>query len=108
MLTREALVNEDLVERLRGIFLETRSEDYEFVSHRWDEGRVSEPIVSFSVRRVVDGKLVHPELVAKILLEGYGLQIRFGGLCSDVMVEEMVDDMFPVLLKGVWRISIPT
>lgn len=97
-------VNPELLDRFIGGITSLETREYKIVYHRWDEGRVTEPIISFSVHNKMYNKIVHPELVTKILLEGYGLQIRFGGICSD-----FGEQLYPgsgILKGGVCRISV--
>lgn len=97
-------IKSDLVDKFIHGITSIETKEYKIEYHRWDEGRVMEPIISFSVYNKKHRKIVHPELVTKILLEGYGLQIRFGGLCSDF--GEQQHRGTGILKEGVCRISV--
>lgn len=87
----------------------------------WDPGDIyeeeREPVFSFMV--LFNGKMIHPDIIADLLLHLFGFQIRVGGLCSDYSIpgEDILrinpaewsetSGMETILHPSVCRVSIP-
>lgn len=110
------------VKMLNGVFRKTRRASCILLPAFWDTEEIyendREPIYSFFIQ--FEDKLIHPDLVADLLLHIFGLQIRVGGLCSDYSIprqdhldltpEEWLEtsSMETLLRPSVCRISIPS
>lgn len=104
----------DLGDYLSGV----RENNTRFVLHGWNVKPINRraPVFCFSVELTDRDLIIHPQVVALILLNAYGIQIRAGGHCSDTVLSrtgiwgelEDVDlSKGPVLEPSVCRISFP-
>lgn len=87
------------MERFSNEFGKLREGCYSIEMMKWDDHRRSEPHFSFRILWTSPDKhvlQVHPNLVAMICTQIYGLQIRGGGMCAESFIT-----------NGLCRISVP-
>jgi selenocysteine lyase/cysteine desulfurase len=111
---------QSLIDDLRLFFVTSERGSTRFLVHDWEDemgvGVYGEPVISFSVYLTDLEKSVHPQIVAFLFLNLFGIQIRAGNMCSDYTISTsgMWQDLqdvdisnTPVLNPGVCRLSLP-
>jgi selenocysteine lyase/cysteine desulfurase len=120
LMTREDPKADEWIALLENFFITAREANTRFVLHAWNSGMLllnrKAPVFCFSVELTDRNLLVHPQVVAAVLLNAFGIQIRAGGHCSDTVIARggVWDDLRdldlstdPVLYPSVCRISFP-
>jgi selenocysteine lyase/cysteine desulfurase len=118
LMTEEDKNVDALIKELETFFSTTQEVKTRFLLHKWNNDPTSRkaPVFCFSVEMVDRGVFIHPQVVAMILLNAYGIQIRAGGHCADTVLSRLgvwgeLQDLdltqYPIMLPSVCRISFP-
>jgi selenocysteine lyase/cysteine desulfurase len=109
---------QECIETMERFFINATEVSTKFVLHSWNPEPLTRraPVFCFSVMLTDRNLYIHPQVVASILLNAYGIQIRAGGHCSDTVISrtkawgQLLDvDISgePILQPSVCRISFP-